>query len=175
MARWTKGSTKFSVSVAPSVQTRTSLCHIPKPVLERLGNPPGLTFRLCRGWPHHGRCLGQNGESLFLSIIHTLATSAAHATTPSLATVSSPIIRLRLSISLLEVIAGSALPWRANPALPASRNCRLHAWNVVGCTLCLRHGSAVPMLVLIYSSMIWIFCSGVNLVFVMPVLPLRIP
>ena len=44
MARWTKGSTKFSVSVAPSVQTRTSLCHIPKPVLERLGNPPGLTF-----------------------------------------------------------------------------------------------------------------------------------
>lgn len=44
MARWTKGSTRFSVSVAPSVQTQTSLCHIPKPVLERLGNPPGLTF-----------------------------------------------------------------------------------------------------------------------------------
>ena len=40
MARWAKGSTRFSVSVAPSVQTRTSLCHIPKPVLERLGNPP---------------------------------------------------------------------------------------------------------------------------------------
>ena len=38
------GSTKFSVSVAPSVQTRTSLCHIPKPVLDRLGNPFGLTF-----------------------------------------------------------------------------------------------------------------------------------
>ena len=44
MSRWTMGSTKFSISVAPNVQTRTSLCHIPKPVLERLGNPPGLTF-----------------------------------------------------------------------------------------------------------------------------------
>ena len=44
MARWTKGSTRFSVSVAPSVQTRTSLCYIPKPVLKRLGNPPGLMF-----------------------------------------------------------------------------------------------------------------------------------
>ena len=45
MTRWAKGATKFSVSVAPSVpDPKTNLCHIPKPVLERLGNPPGLTF-----------------------------------------------------------------------------------------------------------------------------------
>lgn len=44
MARWIKGATRFSVSVAPSVQTKTNLCHIPKPVLEKLGSPPGLTF-----------------------------------------------------------------------------------------------------------------------------------
>ena len=44
MTRWAKGATEFSVGVAPSVQSRTSLCHVPKPVLEKLGNPPGLTF-----------------------------------------------------------------------------------------------------------------------------------
>lgn len=44
MARWIKGATRFSVSVAPSVQTKTNLCHIPKPVLEKLGSPSGLTF-----------------------------------------------------------------------------------------------------------------------------------
>ena len=44
MARWTKGSTRFSVSVAPSAQTKTRMRHIPKPVSERLGNTPGLTF-----------------------------------------------------------------------------------------------------------------------------------
>ena len=62
MTRWAKGATKFSVSVAPSVQTKTNLCHIPKPVLERLGNPPGLTFIFAedgqivvRAWDKVGR------------------------------------------------------------------------------------------------------------------------
>ena len=36
-----------------------------------------------------------------------------------------------------------------------------------GRTLCLQHSSAVLMLVLIDSSTIWIFCSGVNLLFTM--------
>ena len=44
MTRWAKDATSFSVSVSPNVQTGTNLCHIPKPVLERLGYPPGLTF-----------------------------------------------------------------------------------------------------------------------------------
>ena len=62
MTRWAKGATKFSVSVAPSVQTKTNLCHVPKPVLERLGNPPGLTFVFAedgqivvRAWDKVGR------------------------------------------------------------------------------------------------------------------------
>ena len=44
MTRWAKDATSFSVSVSPIVQTGTNVCHIPKPVLERLGHPPGLTF-----------------------------------------------------------------------------------------------------------------------------------
>ena len=44
MTRQAKGATRFSVSVAPSIRTKTNLYHIPKPVLERLGNPPELTF-----------------------------------------------------------------------------------------------------------------------------------
>ncbi len=44
MTKWAKGATRFSMSVAPSVQTGTNLCHMSKPVPERLGYPPGLTF-----------------------------------------------------------------------------------------------------------------------------------
>ena len=69
------------MSVAPSVQTRTSLCYIPKPVLKRLGNPPGLMFVFAEddritvhAWDRM--------ESLFLCIIRTLSASAAHATAP---------------------------------------------------------------------------------------------
>ena len=44
MTRWAKDATRFSVSVTLVPQIKTNHCHIPKPVLERLGNPPELTF-----------------------------------------------------------------------------------------------------------------------------------
>ena len=63
MAGWTKALIGFSVLMAPGVQTRTSLCHIPKPVLKSLDNPPGLTFVFAGD----GRTMvrvGQDGELL---------------------------------------------------------------------------------------------------------------
>ena len=59
-----KGGAKFSVPAAPSVQTKTNLCHAPKPVLDRLGNPPGPTLVFAedgqiavRAWGKVGRCI----------------------------------------------------------------------------------------------------------------------
>ena len=46
------------------------------------GQPARVDTSLCRGRPHHGTCLGQDGEPLLLSMIYTLLASAANATTP---------------------------------------------------------------------------------------------
>ena len=44
MPKWAKDKTRFRVSVSHSIRKKTTHCHIPKPVLDRLGNPPGLEF-----------------------------------------------------------------------------------------------------------------------------------
>ena len=49
MARWSKNATLFSVSVTPNIRSKSSQCNVPKPILEALGNPTGLTFVLKKG------------------------------------------------------------------------------------------------------------------------------
>ena len=49
MTRWSKNATLFSVSVTPNIHSKSSHCNIPKPILEALGNPTGLTFVLKKG------------------------------------------------------------------------------------------------------------------------------
>ena len=49
MTQWPKGATEFTVSVTRNVASRTSFSYIPKPVLELLGNPRRLTFRITGG------------------------------------------------------------------------------------------------------------------------------
>ena len=44
MTYWRKDATEFAVSIIRNPQRRTSYSYIPKPVLERLGNPDGLKF-----------------------------------------------------------------------------------------------------------------------------------
>ena len=44
MVTWRKGATEFTVSVIRNRQRQTNYSYIPKPVLDRLGNPDGLKF-----------------------------------------------------------------------------------------------------------------------------------
>ena len=44
MGTWRKGATEFTVSVIRNRQRQTNYSYIPKPVLDRLGNPDGLKF-----------------------------------------------------------------------------------------------------------------------------------
>ena len=44
MGTWRKDATEFTVSVIRNRQRQTSYSYIPKPVLDRLGNPDGLKF-----------------------------------------------------------------------------------------------------------------------------------
>lgn len=44
MAPWRKNATEFTVSIVRNPQRHTNYSYIPKPVLERLGNPDGLKF-----------------------------------------------------------------------------------------------------------------------------------
>lgn len=44
MPKWPPGATEFKVSVIPNVRCQTNYSYIPKPVLERLGNPQKLKF-----------------------------------------------------------------------------------------------------------------------------------
>ena len=44
MAIWRKDATEFTVSIIRNPQRHTNYSYIPKPVLERLGNPDGLKF-----------------------------------------------------------------------------------------------------------------------------------
>ena len=44
MGTWRNGATEFTVSVIRNRQRQTNYSYIPKPVLDRLGNPDGLKF-----------------------------------------------------------------------------------------------------------------------------------
>ncbi len=44
MGTWRKDATEFTVSVIRNRQRQTSYSYIPKPVLNKLGNPDGLKF-----------------------------------------------------------------------------------------------------------------------------------
>ena len=44
MGTWRKDATEFTVSVIRNRQRQTSYSYIPKPVLDKLGNPDGLKF-----------------------------------------------------------------------------------------------------------------------------------
>ena len=44
MTRWKKDETEFTVSVSSNGHSRS--CRIPKPVLEMLGSPESVTFRV---------------------------------------------------------------------------------------------------------------------------------
>ncbi|MCE2508488.1 MAG: hypothetical protein J4G04_04195 [Nitrosopumilaceae archaeon] len=44
MVTWRKGATEFTVSIIRNPQRHTNYSYIPKPVLERLGNPDVLKF-----------------------------------------------------------------------------------------------------------------------------------
>ena len=48
-------------TILGGAQTRTGLRRIPKPVLGGDGQPAGHDVCLCRGWPHHSACPGQDG------------------------------------------------------------------------------------------------------------------
>ena len=63
MTKWAKDGTRFRVSVLSNIDRKTNHCHIPKPVFDRLGNPPGLEFAfdgdkiVVRAWDRTGiRC-----------------------------------------------------------------------------------------------------------------------
>ena len=44
MTLWSKGAKEFTVSVIRNPARHTNYSYIPKPVLDRLGNPDRLTF-----------------------------------------------------------------------------------------------------------------------------------
>ena len=44
MPPWPKGCTEFAVSITHNRQRDTSYSYIPKLILAKLGNPPGLKF-----------------------------------------------------------------------------------------------------------------------------------
>lgn len=50
MTVWPDGSKEFTVSVIRNRQRRTSYSYIPKPVLNKLGNPDGLKFIIRDGY-----------------------------------------------------------------------------------------------------------------------------
>ena len=62
MTRWSKGATRFPVSVTPNVRSKSSQCNVPKPILETLGNPPGLVFMLKRGGTVEVRAWNKTGD-----------------------------------------------------------------------------------------------------------------
>ena len=45
MTRWKKGETKFTVSLFVD-KSRGSLCIVPKPIVELLGEPDKVTFQI---------------------------------------------------------------------------------------------------------------------------------
>ena len=47
MTRWKKDETEFQVRVSSNGHTKS--CRIPKPILEMLGDPESLTFRVKNG------------------------------------------------------------------------------------------------------------------------------
>ena len=49
MTTWAKDATDFTVSVTRNVAARTSYSYIPKPVLNLLGDPRHLTFKIRGG------------------------------------------------------------------------------------------------------------------------------
>ena len=49
MTTWSKDATDFTVSVTRNVASRTSYSYIPKPVLNLLGDPRHLTFKIRDG------------------------------------------------------------------------------------------------------------------------------
>ena len=49
MTKWSKNATDFTVSVTRNVASKTSYSYIPKPVLNLLGDPRRLTFKIRDG------------------------------------------------------------------------------------------------------------------------------
>lgn len=49
MPKWKKDATEFVVSISHNTQRGTSFSYIPKPLLERLGNPAALKFSIQNG------------------------------------------------------------------------------------------------------------------------------
>lgn len=49
MTSWAKDATDFTVSVTRNVTAKTSYSYIPKPVLNLLGDPRYLTFKIRNG------------------------------------------------------------------------------------------------------------------------------
>ena len=49
MPSWSKNATDFTVSVTRNVTCKTSYSYIPKPVLDLLGTPRYLTFKVRDG------------------------------------------------------------------------------------------------------------------------------
>ena len=49
MTTWAKDATDFTVSVIRNVASRTNYSYIPKPVLNLLGDPRYLTFKIRDG------------------------------------------------------------------------------------------------------------------------------
>ena len=49
MTTWAKDTTDFTVSVMRNVAARTSYSYIPKPILNLLGDPRHLTFKIRDG------------------------------------------------------------------------------------------------------------------------------
>lgn len=46
MPKWPDGTTDFTISVVANVRADTSYSYIPKPVLNKLGNPKRLIFSI---------------------------------------------------------------------------------------------------------------------------------
>ncbi|MDE0527006.1 MAG: hypothetical protein OXI27_10570 [Thaumarchaeota archaeon] len=49
MTSWAKDATDFTVSVTRNVASKTSYSYIPRPVLNLLGDPSHLTFKVRNG------------------------------------------------------------------------------------------------------------------------------
>jgi len=45
MTRWKKGETEFTVSLFVD-KSRGSMCIVPKPIVDMLGEPESITFRI---------------------------------------------------------------------------------------------------------------------------------
>ena len=87
----------------------------------------------------------------------------------SLATVISPIIRLRFSTSFVWILAVSPRPAKAY--FPPVMNLSFQSWNVTGEMLCLRHNSAADVQVFKNSSTILAFSCGMRLLLIPILLP----